>query len=76
MKTIKDLTVTVTYTVSIGDVEVSDRISRQLNSIYDNGGWCSSYGSHNADGAEWLRENIEERDAYEWEYTITSHETN
>jgi hypothetical protein len=70
MKTIKDLTVSVTYTVSLENVKVPDRILRQLDSIYDNGGWCSNDGSHNADGVEWLCENIEEQDACEWEYKI------
>lgn len=37
MRTIKDLTVKVTYTVGLGDVEVSDEVFEQLDKMADYG---------------------------------------
>ncbi len=48
MKTIKNLTVTVTYTVGLEDIEVPE------DSI----------------AAEWLANNIVEKDAVNWSYEI------
>ena len=37
MKRIKDLTVTVTYTVSLSDVEVNEKVFDALNALADRG---------------------------------------
>ena len=37
MKVIKDLAVTVTYTVELGGVEVPDKVFEQLNKMADYG---------------------------------------
>ena len=37
MKKIKDLTVTVTYTVGLHDVEVSEKVYDDLNALADKG---------------------------------------
>jgi hypothetical protein len=75
MKTIKDITVEVTYKVSLGDIEVSDEVSEQLDTIYEEGGACDSNTVHFAvpkiaDAFEWLADNIREADASDWAYEI------
>jgi hypothetical protein len=70
MKTIKNLTVTVTYRVGLGDVEVSDEMLKKLEAMQDSGRWnCNDHSNH-ADAAEWLSDNINEADAFDWEYEI------
>jgi len=62
MKTIKDLTVKVTYTVSLCDVEVNDDVYEQLISLYDK--------QEKICECDWLADNIYESDAFHWEYRI------
>lgn len=67
MKTIKDLTVTVTYTVGLGNVEVSEEVYNDLMEHYDNNVWEVPEDSI---AAEWLADNIKEKDAMNWSYEI------
>ena len=62
MKTIKDLTIKVTYTASLCDVEVNNDVYEQLISLYD-----KQEKIHKCD---WLAYNIRESDAYDLEYRI------
>ena len=66
MKTIEDLTVTVTYTVSYSDVEVPDDVYEQLinNSTFSSG------FVENQEVLEWLAENINEEDAMDWTFEV------
>ena len=73
MKKIKDLTVTVTYTVGLCDVEVSEKVFNALNALADRGCvHCNLVGQdEQVDTAfEWLGDNINEGDACNWEYEI------
>lgn len=63
MKTISDLTVTVTYRAGLCDVEVSDEIFDALTSTYDTGTVSSA-------AQDWLADNIGEDDAFDWHYEI------
>lgn len=77
MKKIKDLTVTVTYTVGLCDVEVSEKVFKALNALADRGCvHCNLVGlDEQVDTAfEWLGDNINEGDACNWEYEITDME--
>lgn len=81
MKTIKDLTIKVTYTVGLCDIEVSDSIYDALAQCYDEGGEvpmpdeCSITGRKElAKAAEWITDNIQESDAMDWEYEIEAFE--
>lgn len=67
MKTIKNLTVTVTYTVGLGDIEVPEEVYDDLTEHYDNGAWEVPEDSI---ATEWLAENIIEKDAMSWSYEI------
>ena len=71
MKVIKDLKVTVTYTVGLGDVEVSDEVFEQLR---DMGEYEFSVGVDDTEGYEevfeWLMNNIREDDAMDWKYEV------
>lgn len=72
MKTIKDLTVTVTYRVKLDNVEVSDEVYDALSQCYDDGGDVSPMGmtDEEAIAAEWLNDNILASDAMDWEFEI------
>ena len=71
MKVIKDLNVTVTYTVGFGGVEVSDEVFEQLDKMAKYG---ITIGLGNTDEYEeafgWLIDNIREDDAMDWEYEV------
>ena len=70
MKTIKDLSVTVTYSVGLGAVEVSEKVFEQLNEICDNGAKVDGTGMEYPEAIEWLRDNIKEGDCYDLDYEI------
>lgn len=71
MKVIKDLAVTVTYTVELGGVEVPDKVFEQLNKMADYGFSVGIGDSEKYEKAfEWLMNNIREDDAMEWEYEV------
>ena len=81
MKTIKDLTIQVTYTVGLGNVEVPDEVYNALSQCYDDGGnvpmsdICTINGEPElACASEWISDNIRESDAMDWEYEITEFE--
>lgn len=67
MKTIKDITVTVKYTVGYGNVEVPDEVYEQLmnNQEIDN-----IDDETQSAAMEWLGENMKEEDAMDWSYEI------
>ena len=66
MKTIKDLSVTVTYTVQYGNIEVPDKVFEQL----ENNSEISSDDMENSEALEWLSDNMKEDDAMDWKYQI------
>lgn len=66
MKTIKDLTVTVTYTVGLGNVEVPDNVFEQLESNQE----IDINDDSLSDAMEWLSQHIKEEDAMDWRYEI------
>jgi hypothetical protein len=70
MKTIKDLSVNVTYRVGLGDLEVSEKVFEQLNEIADNGVSIDGTGMDYPEANEWLKDNIKERDCCDLEYEI------
>lgn len=67
MKAIKNLTVTVTYTVGLEDIEVPEEVYDDLIENYDNGVWEAPEDSI---AAEWIANNIVEKDAMNWSYEI------
>lgn len=67
MKTIKNLTVTVTYTVGLEDIEVPEEVYDDLIENYDSGAWEVPEDSI---ATEWLADNIIEKDAMSWSYEI------
>lgn len=71
MKTIKDLDVKVTYRVGLGNVEVSDKVFKQLNEIADKGIELDGTGIDYPEANEWLRDNIKESDCCYLEYEIS-----
>lgn len=71
MKTIKDLTVKVTYTVGLSDVEVPEEVAKQLEQMADHGfSICDGEINKFPEAFEWCSENISEDDALYWEYEV------
>lgn len=79
MRTIKNLTVKVTYTVALGEVEVEDEEYESLMKAHNE--YCGEVPSPDecccfngkqalSPASEWLSENIKENDAMDWEYEI------
>ena len=73
MKKIKDLTVIVTYTVGLHDVEVSEKVYDGLNALADKGRVnCDlmNLDEQVCTGFEWLSDHIHESDACDWNYEV------
>lgn len=75
MKTIKDITVRMTFRAGLGDVTVSDSVFRGLDKIADKGEISDIEANMSKDkdiieAWEWLGSNIEIGDAFSWEYEI------
>ena len=73
MTKIKDLTVTVTYTVGLHDVEVTEKVYEALNALADRGRVNCDFmdlGEQVCAGFEWLSDHIHESDAYDWNYEV------
>jgi len=71
-KTVKDLTVKVTYRVSLGDIEIPNDVHREiLLAIQNNLSEIADKHEHLYPSAlEWLECNINEYDCFEWQYDI------
>jgi hypothetical protein len=72
MKIIKNLTVTVTYTVELEDILISDSIAEELDNPHN---FVGKQGSSN-ELREWLIEICKEEDAFNWEFEIDNVEFN
>ena len=73
MKKINDITVKVTYTVGLSNVQVSDELYEAICNSYDNGyrlGSDCDSGDDACDATDWISSNIRESDAMDWEYEI------
>jgi len=71
MKTVKDLTVEVKYRVGLGSVEMPQEVYDQLIEATDNGDVIDPSGMPKyPEAAEWLSDNIRERDCMDWECEI------
>jgi hypothetical protein len=70
MKTIKDLNVSVTYKVGLGNISVSEKVFKQLNEIAEKGGNVDLIGMFHPEAVEWLRDTIRQRDCYDIDYDI------
>jgi len=67
MKTVKDLTVKVTYHVGLGDVEMPQEVYDQINEAINNGDEIDPSGMPKyPEAAEWLSDNIREGDCMAW----------
>ena len=73
MKKIKDLTVKVTYTVGLSDVEVNDNIYDALQNLADRGETgCDlvDFDEQVGTAFEWRSDHIHEDDAFDWNYEV------
>ena len=73
MKKIKELNLSVTYEVTLCDIEVSDEVYEALEnndeiSTQD----CFSSESEEATALDWLSTHVREEDGLEWNYSINN----
>ena len=73
MKKIKELNVSVTYEVTLCDIEVSDKVYEALEnndeiSTQD----CFSSESEEATALDWLSTHVREENGSEWNYSINN----
>ncbi len=66
MKKVKDLTVSVTYRVQLGNVEMPKKTYNQIFEAAKNGDEIEPNLPHYSDAAEWLSCNIREKDCMDW----------
>lgn len=77
MKKINELTVKVTYTVSLSDVEVSEDVYKSLDSLADKGDVDFvkiNSEDETAPAFDWLTTHIREADAVDGSYEIEDFE--
>lgn len=69
--TIKNLTVKITYTVRLGDVEVSEKEYEALKNLaeYGSGDPFKDFDDPR-DAFKWLKDHIHEDDAIDWNYKV------
>jgi len=71
MDNIKELTVKVTYRVSLIDHEIPEKTKEQLVKACDNGDEISVDNSLKyPDAYDWISTNVQERDAMNWDAEI------
>lgn len=71
MVNIETLTVSVKYRVCLGNLEVPEKVKQQLIEAQERGheidpSYCTKY----PEAAEWLSDNIRERDCMDWECEV------
>ena len=60
----------MTYTVGLGNVEVSDNVYEGFTSQYKFDPDDTSLTEAELEALEWLADHIEERDAMDWNYEV------
>jgi hypothetical protein len=71
MKVIKELSVTVKYTVSISELEVSDEVYNQLVDANERGEEIDPSGSMSfPDASDWISSIVKEADSLYWSAEI------
>jgi hypothetical protein len=70
MKTARNLTIKVTYTVALGDCKMPDEIYKQLLQVNESSKSIKMGSLEHPEAYEWLIENIDENDCCELKYQI------
>ena len=68
MANIKDLDVTMTIRVGLGDIEAPKKVIKQLKDLANKQEILVGDDITNVEALEWLNANIHSKDAYEWTY--------
>ncbi|OUP37238.1 hypothetical protein [Bacteroides sp. An19] len=73
MKKIKELNVSVTYEVTLCDIEVPDEVYEALENIDEISTQdCFSSESKETTALDWLSTHVREKDGLEWNYSINN----
>ena len=70
MKTIKNLSVTVTYKVGLGNIKMPENIYAEIIEAIENCDSIKGVGEKYQNASEWLSSNIRERDCFDWETNV------
>ena len=74
MKNLKSLTVTVNYTVGLGNLDIPEKEFNQLVDAYDNADEIDGSSNEYGDLSDWLANNIREKDCVNIHYEIDDFE--
>ena len=72
MKTIKNLTVKVTYTATLSNVEVSEKEYEALKNLaeYESDNPFEDFDDQPGDAFKWLKDHIQENDDFDLKYEV------
>lgn len=70
MKKLKNIQLTVTYTVSLGNVEVSEEVFKQLNTAFELGDEIDADNPIYSKAEDWINSNVKESDCMDWRVEI------
>lgn len=67
---VKSVTVTVTYQVELSELEMDEEVYNQILEANEKGISLDIHNTEYPKASDWLCDNIEERDAYEWQIEV------
>jgi len=70
MKNLKNIQLTVTYTVSLGNVKVSEEVFNQLNTAFELGDEIDADHPIYLKAVDWINSNVKESDCMDWRVEI------
>ncbi len=70
MMKINKLSVTVTYKVGLGNLDMPKKVYDQINEAIKNGDKIDATNIKYGEAGSWLSDKIKERDCFEWEAEI------
>ncbi|MES2379725.1 MAG: hypothetical protein V4538_01700 [Bacteroidota bacterium] len=65
MKNVKRLSVTVTYSVGLSDLQMPEKVLKELTEAANNGDTIEHGMLKYSEASEWINNNIKERDCFE-----------
>lgn len=67
---VKNISVTVTYSVGLGDVDMPKEVYEELKEACESGDEIANHPQKYAKASQWCIDNMKERDCFEWKYEV------
>lgn len=68
---IKNISVTVTYSVALGNVNMPKDVYQEMSEAFANGDEIANHPQKYSKASQWCIDHMRERDCFEWKYEIT-----